>query len=63
MFSENNINLIEEHGYKYIIADKLHSLSDELQVKILNDANYQDSAFGEEQAELLSLRMIAIGQV
>jgi transposase len=52
MFSEDNINLIEEHGYKYIIAAKLRSLSDELQVKILDEANYQDSAFGEESGRI-----------
>ncbi len=41
MFSENNIRLIEAHGYQYIIAAKLRGQSDSLKEKILNNQNYQ----------------------
>ena len=48
MFSEDNINLIEEHGYKYIIAAKLRSLSSDIQSKILDEKNYKEIKFNEE---------------
>jgi len=41
MFSKDNLELIETVGYKYIIACKLRSLSDELQHDILDEDNYK----------------------
>ena len=49
MFSEDNIGLIEEHGYQYIIAAKLRSLSQEMKHTILDKTNYIETTFGEEQ--------------
>lgn len=48
MFSEENIKLIEEHGYNYIIAAKLRAMPDEMQNKILESNNYKPIEFGDE---------------
>lgn len=48
MFSDDNINLIESHGYEYIIAAKLRGAPRELQQQILDEHNYSKVKFGEE---------------
>lgn len=48
MFSEDNISLIEEHGYQYIIAAKLKVLSQDMKHKILDKTNYTETTFGDE---------------
>lgn len=52
MFSEDNISLIEECGYQYIIAAKLRGTSKNLQNEILNEDNYQNIKFGEENGKI-----------
>jgi hypothetical protein len=52
MFSEDNLRLMEEHGYDYIIAAKLRSQSDELQQKILDKSLYNEITFGEEKGRV-----------
>ena len=52
MFSEDNIRLIEEHGYTYIIAAKLRSTSTEMQQCILDESRYKDFMFGEEKGRI-----------
>jgi transposase len=52
MFSEDNLKLIEEHGYDYIIAAKLRSQSIELQQKILDKSLYNEATFGEEKGRI-----------
>lgn len=48
MFSKENIGLMEEKGYKYVIAAKLRAMSDKLQEEILNEKNYRIEQFGDE---------------
>jgi transposase len=40
MFSKDNLALLDELGYKYIVAAKLRSLADEMQKQILDEKNY-----------------------
>ena len=40
MFTKDNLKLLEEHKYKYIIAAKLRKLPEELQDKVLDENNY-----------------------
>ncbi len=48
MFSKNNLKLISERGYQYIIAAKLRSLNDELKSEILLEKNYKISVSGDQ---------------
>jgi transposase len=41
MFSKDNLALMDEYGYKYVIAAKLRGLSKHLQDQILDEKNYQ----------------------
>lgn len=41
MFTRDNLSLLESHGYKYIVAAKLRSLSDDVQEQVLDDNNYK----------------------
>ena len=41
MFTRGNLSILEAHGYNYIVAAKLRSLSEEMQTKVLDDKNYK----------------------
>lgn len=41
MFTRDNLSLLEAHGYNYIVAAKLRSLSEVMQKKVLDDKNYK----------------------
>jgi transposase len=41
MFTQNNLSLLEAHGYNYIVSAKLRSLPEETQVKVLDENNYK----------------------
>jgi transposase len=47
MMSDDNIHLLEEKGYQYIIAAKLKSMSVALQSEILSEKNYRTQSFHE----------------
>ena len=40
MFSKDNLMLLDASGYDYVVAAKLRSLSDEMQMRILNSKTY-----------------------
>lgn len=50
MFTRDNLNLLEAHGYSYIVAAKLRSLSEETQTKVLDENNYQPTVLKNEFA-------------
>lgn len=41
MFSKNNLALMDENGYKYVIAAKLRSLSQPMQKQVLDEKHYR----------------------
>lgn len=47
MFSKQNMALMEEKGYQYIVAAKLRVLSDALQNDILNERHYHPTVLGD----------------
>lgn len=50
MFTRDNLSLLELQGYKYIVAAKLRSMSEETQVKILDENNYKPTILKNEFA-------------
>ena len=50
MFSKENLKLLDESGYRYIVAAKLKTLTKEQQNQILNGDNYSPVALGSEIA-------------
>lgn len=48
MFSHNNLQVIEDYGYEYIIAAKLRSLSDHMQNQILDEKYYAINGFDKD---------------
>lgn len=48
MFSNDNLQMLEDYGYEYIIAAKLRSLSDKMQEQILDEDNYIIEGFGKD---------------
>lgn len=48
MFSGDNLQLLEDSGYEYIIAAKLRGLSDKLQSQILDEENYVIDSFDKD---------------
>lgn len=48
MFSQDNMQLIEDYGFEYIIAAKLRSLADEIQEQILDEQNYKIDSFDKD---------------
>lgn len=50
MFSRENMALMEERGYQYIVAAKLRSLADTVKEAILNEAHYRPTVLKEEFA-------------
>ena len=48
MFSGDNLRMIEDYGYEYIIAAKLRGLSDKLQEQILEESNYTIDGFDKD---------------
>ena len=48
MFSQSNLDELEQRGYKYIVAAKLRSLSAVMQDKIMQKANYRAVIVEEE---------------
>lgn len=48
MFSNDNLQMLEDYGYEYIIAAKLRSLSDNMQEQILDEDNYSIEGFGKD---------------
>ena len=48
MFSDDNLQLIEDYGYEYIIAAKLRSLSDEMKAQILDERQYVIEGFDKD---------------
>jgi hypothetical protein len=57
MFSDNNIRLIEAHGYHYIIAAKLRGQSDAIKEKILNLENYQSVEWENEAGRVAEFEL------
>lgn len=57
MFSEKNIQLIEAHGYQYIIAAKLRGQSESLKEKILNQDNYQEVQWKDETGKMAEFEL------
>jgi transposase len=50
MFSKQNMDLMEERGYKYIVAAKLRVLSEPMKDKILEVSHYHPTILNEEFA-------------
>lgn len=50
MFTRDNLSILEAHGYNYIVAAKLRSLSEETQSKILDENNYKPIVLKNEFA-------------
>jgi transposase len=50
MFSEGNLQLLEDNGYHYVVAAKLRSLDQKLKSQILDENNYCMSCLGDELA-------------
>ena len=50
MFSKQNMTLMEEKGYQYIVAAKLRVLSDAVQNEILNEIHYHPAVLGDKFA-------------
>lgn len=50
MFTKNNLALLEQNQYKYIIAAKIRSLPEAKKAEILLDENYQPSILNNELA-------------
>lgn len=48
MFSHDNLQMLEDYGYEYIIAAKLRTLSDKMQEQILDANNYKIEGFGKD---------------
>jgi len=63
MFCHENIKLIEENNYQYIIAAKLRSLPEELQEKILNKDNYEPTKFSSEDGSINEFEYYPLHQI
>jgi transposase len=50
MFTRGNLALLDESNYKYVVAAKLRSMSDEVQEKIIDENNYRPTVLGREFA-------------
>ena len=50
MFTRDNLSILETHGYSYIVAAKLRSLSEEMHSKILDENNYKPTVLKNEFA-------------
>ena len=50
MFSRANLALLEERGYKYVVAAKLRGLSDDMQEQMLSEQHYRPTKVGESFA-------------
>lgn len=50
MFTKENLKILDEHRYQYVVAAKLRSLSDEMQNKILDEKHYHPIVLSEELA-------------
>jgi transposase len=48
MFSEANLDLMDKHGYKYVVAAKMRNMKSVITKEILNEANYKSAEFGSE---------------
>lgn len=48
MFSKDNLKMLDESGYRYIVAAKLKTLKQDFQQKILDEANYHPTVLGDE---------------
>jgi transposase len=48
MFCSQNLGLLEEKGYSYVVAARLRSLPKDRQRQILNASNYRVEAFAQE---------------
>ena len=45
MFSADNLQILEENGFEYIIAAKLRGMTEQMQLCILDERNYQVETF------------------
>lgn len=50
MFCKENLALLDERNYKYVVAAKLRSLSDEMKNKILDENNYRPTVLKNDLA-------------
>jgi transposase len=50
MFTRDNLKILDEYGYNYIVAAKLRSLAKEIQAKILDEKNYRPKVLKNELA-------------
>jgi hypothetical protein len=50
MFTRDNLAILESHGYSYIVAAKLRSLSEEIQEQVLDENNYKPTVLKNEFA-------------
>lgn len=50
MFSQNNLQLLEDKGYHYVVAAKLRSMDEKMKKQILDENNYRMEFFGNQLA-------------
>lgn len=50
MFSEGNLQLLEDKGYHYVVAAKLRSMDEKMKNQILDENNYRIEFFGNQLA-------------
>lgn len=48
MFTQDNLSLLDSHGYNYIVAAKLRTLPKKTQVEVFNENNYRATVLNNE---------------
>ncbi|KJV56013.1 hypothetical protein OCHUTO_0645 [Orientia chuto str. Dubai] len=54
MFSKANLQILDEGGYRYIVAAKLKTLKKEKKEEILSEKNYKLAVIGNDFTLLMS---------